>query len=175
MKNTIRKIVFTLFICFSFFNFSAKTKSNNSKRGIDSLLIIRKTVKTDDAKLDVYQELAWMYRHVSTKIAKLYSDSTIIFADKLRKPNIKWYGLNSKAEALRLEGNLVEALNLHQQALLLAEADKLRIKVAHSCNNIGIVLREQKNQGGAVEYTEKARKIYTELNDTNGVITVCIN
>jgi len=175
LKNRSHKIVLALLICFSFFTIAAKTKSNNSKKGIDSLLIIRKTVKTDDAKLDVYQELAWRYRHVSTKIAKLYSDSTIMFADKLHKPNIKWYGLNSKAEALRLEGNLVEALSLHQQALLLAESDKLLIKVAHSCNNIGIVLREQKNQGGAIEYTEKARKIYTELNDTNGVITVCIN
>ena len=175
MKNFSFKIFLAFAFCFGNYLLPAKTKAPQQQRAIDSVLTTLYSATTPVAKLEAFIELAWMYRHVTAHLAKSYSDSVILLAEKLNLPKKKWFGLNSKAEALSVQGNLVEALKLHQQALKLAETNNLKLKQAHTLNNIGNILREQDNQSKAIEYTEKARDLYAELNDTNGIITVCIN
>ncbi|MBA4239813.1 MAG: hypothetical protein C0448_03750 [Sphingobacteriaceae bacterium] len=151
-----------------------QSKHQSSKEIAEMLNRLHST-KTEKEKLKAFVELAWMYRSVNTNIAKDYSDSTIILATKLKEYKSCWFGLNSKAEALRISGNLTEALKIHQLAFTLAETNHLTIKTAHSLNNIGLVLKRQRNPKEAIDYILKARNLYQSVHDTDGIITTSTN
>jgi serine phosphatase RsbU (regulator of sigma subunit)/Tfp pilus assembly protein PilF len=131
--------------------------------------------RTDKEKLTAYVELSWIYRETSADLAERYSDSTIHLARKLNKDKQYWLGLNSKAEALRLSGNLEKALKYHQTALTFAETKNLTKEKAHSLNNIGLVLKRQKNFNDGKDYISKAREVYKAIHDTDGIITTSTN
>lgn len=176
MKINVLHFFYVIFFCFVLNHICIKAQAVklNSEEISDNLVQLKKAT-TDKEKLDVYVELAWMYRKTSTSKAEAYSDSTITLAKKLKNYKFYWLGLNSKAEALRLSGNLQEALKIHQVALTLAETNKLTLKTAHSLNNIGLILKRQKNLKTAEEYISKAREVYKSINDTDGIITTSTN
>lgn len=148
---------------------------HEASKELEDMLNQLHSAKTEKEKLKAFVELAWMYRSVNTTIAKDYSDSTIRLATKLKEFKSCWFGLNSKAEALRISGNLTESLKFHQLALTLAETNHLTIKTAHSFNNIGLVLKRQENPKAAIEYIIKARDLYKSIHDTEGIITTSTN
>lgn len=159
---------------FHIFNTEIKAQSNLNNR-IDSIEQILNNTKNIKNQLDLFIELSWMYRKVNASKAIIYSDSTINLARKYGKHNILWIGLNSKAEALRLSGNLEKSFKIHQDALKIAESYNLIQKKAHSLNNIGLILKRQKNYKSAKEYILKSRDIYLSINDTVGLITTSTN
>ena len=144
-------------------------------RSIDSLENALQKTHTENARLDIFAELSWMYRNVNATEAIVYSDSTIALSQKNGNAKLLWIGLNSKAEALRLSGNLEKAFTFHLRALEIAEKNKLTQKKAHSLNNIGLILKRQKNIATAKDYILKAQTVYQSIHDTDGLITTATN
>lgn len=169
-KRYLLYFTIAVYICSN--SLLAQTKRT---RNIDSMHVILKKARTDIEHLNAYIELAWMYRQVNSTLAQAYSDSVIIAATQENDFFSLWLGLNSKAEALRLTGNLEGAFKIHQKALEIAEHNKLIQKKAHSLNNIGLILKRQKNLVAAKDYISKAREVYKSINDTDGLITTSTN
>lgn len=170
-----RVYIILLLCCFNISQSGFSQSKYQPSKEIEEMLNQLHSATTEKEKLKAFVELAWMYRSVNTNIAKDYSDSTIILATKLKEYKSFWFGLNSKAEALRISGNLTEALKIHQLAFKLAETNHFTIKTAHSLNNIGLVLKRQRNPKEAIDYILKARNLYQSVHDTEGIITTSTN
>ncbi|MES2565614.1 MAG: tetratricopeptide repeat protein [Bacteroidota bacterium] len=173
MKRRLLCALFLL-VFFPIYNYSQSTQKSNPELILEELALL-KQAHNDQEKLDVFVELAALYRKNNAALAEAYSDSTIILSQKLKQHKTYWLGLNSKAEALRVKGELEKALKIHQAAFTYAESNKLTKKSAHSLNNIGLVLKRQENLKAAQEYIMKAREIYKSINDTDGIMTTSTN
>jgi DNA-binding CsgD family transcriptional regulator/Tfp pilus assembly protein PilF len=89
--------------------------------------------------------------------------------------------LNNLGSIYYYMGDFEKSMDYYLQSLKIREAKKDKkdpksVKnVAQSYNNIGLLLKSQKNYGEAVKYYTKALTIKKELNDVSGLITTYSN
>lgn len=167
-RNKIKLLQLLVILLLAFYN-NAQTVS--TPEAIKQTLYKLRHAKHDSVKLKAYSSLSALYRKTSISLARAYSDSTLFLAEKLNNNSHYWFGLNSRGEAERIAGNLEKSMKIHLQALAFAEKNNFQLRIAHSYNNLGLILNRQENYKTAIEYITKARNIYKALNDSGEYIS----
>ena len=157
------------------FVFLSLTAFGQNMRYIDSILGSITKNTPDSVLSDKYVEIAYSYRKQDNNKALEYAKLALEYALKSSKPKRQWNALNNIGEALRLMGNLDEAIKIHQKALNLATEKKYRVKTGHSCNNLALIYKRSGNLEKARNYFLKALAWYTEAKYTDGYYTVYNN
>lgn len=135
----------------------------------DSLLLVLKNAKTDTAKVDVLNELAYEVSANKAYEAEQYAEKSLKIANK-----INYYKGIAKAHSALgviayLRGDYSKALKNNFEALTQNEKVKNKKGIATSYNNIGIVYVSKGEFEKAISYHSKSLAIKQQLNDEKGI------
>lgn len=160
-------ILSTCLIIYSFHGFS-----QNSQPIIDSLKRVIATKPHDSIKINVFADLCWYYRTIST-------DSAFSYGNKALNLSKRTKNLKGEAQAYNdigiLHYGLAEypkSLNYYRQSLKLRTNLQDTMGVAGLYNKIGLVHQATFQMDSAIFYATKALKIYSDKNNLRNVITI---
>ena len=158
MKHLWKIILISLIIS------SVECLAQNKKQLlIDSLQTILKTTSSDTLRVDVFNELAWIYRNNDYEKAYEFG----LKAKKLAIKNNDNKRLATSFNRLGLihknRGEYTKALVLYNKALTLEQKINHQYGVSRAMNQIGVVLMKTKKYLDAIKYFEKCISILTKL------------
>ncbi|MES2837109.1 MAG: tetratricopeptide repeat protein [Bacteroidota bacterium] len=157
------KYYFTLLFISSFILLKAQSSIE------DSLLVVLKNEKTDTAKVDILNELAYEVSGNKAFEAQQYAERSLEIAHK-----INYYkGIAKAYSALGViayqRGDYSNALKNNFAALAQNEKIKNKRGIATCYNNIGLVYVSKGEFDKAISYHSKSLAIKQQLNDEKGI------
>ncbi len=173
-----------IFITVLSFIFSIKTIADQVT--IDSLENVLK-IATKKEKAEVLNELAAYYLPISHKKSFEYSNQALELAKKFNSKIEEAKALNNIGNAYYYQSNYEKTIEYYKKSLIVNEEicnsfneDEAISKsgkegIAISLNNIGIVYEKWGNYEKAIEYYQKALKIFEELGNRKGMAALMNN
>lgn len=127
----------------------------------DSLIqVLNSYRRTDTIKIKKVLDVVTALENKQTEKALLYADTAVMLSEKTGYPYFKAYSLYVKGEMLTSNGNYDEAEKVLSASLSLYEKVNRPLGIADATSSLGIVSKYKKNNNQAMEYFEKAVKIY---------------
>ncbi len=163
----MRKII--LFILFSSVCFSQKKEGQPL---IDSLLVELPKMKEDTLKVKMFIELSSVHKDINPEIGVKYAEKSLALSKK-----INWdYGIATsygvKAINLTWMSKYEEAILNYNLALKCNPSKKALSRIYRG---IGIVYLLQSNYPKALEFNNRALKLFEERNDKEGISSILSN
>ncbi len=143
-------------------------------RKIDSLRMVLYTAK-DKKQVDVLNELASQYWRVAPDSAKEFAQRAYKQATDLNYDKGRAQALNNEGAVYFVKGIYVRSLELHFQALAIAEALNDDPEAALSLRRIGNVYLDQNNNEKGREFYSKALKYLSKINDYDALASTLNN
>lgn len=142
---------------------------------VDSLEEALASAQDDSLKAKLLDDLAWAYIYENPIQARIYADSSY----KLFKNNQDELGasnaLNTVANTFLMEGKMDSALNLYNQALVLAKPNGSPRQIGTLYNNIGIAHFNAGRIDTAIVLYRKGLEYRKRSKDTSQIIASYIN
>jgi tetratricopeptide (TPR) repeat protein len=164
----------------------AEVSAQGNKK-TDSLILIIKNTKSDSAKADALNELAWQYRNSNYDSATVLMKQALSLSEKINHEP-------SYAKAVRIKGFLYYLVSDYFNALecysksqkineeLLKKISKTspllietKREIAKIHNSAGLVYQDQANFPKALEHYIAALKFVEEIADTRGTASILCN
>lgn len=147
-----------------------------NQKDIDSLSEML-TIKGlyDTTKVDIYNELGFLYRSTDKELALLYLDTAASIAKKINDKDGLTGTYNRYGIVYKNWNKLDEAIAYYEKSITLARELNDKERTADVYNNLGNVYRLQGSQIKAAESFIKALKLREETNDRQGVAAAYSN
>ncbi len=161
----IHKRYFGLVI-FLFLGFSAIAQN---RAIIDSLILLLHNTSSDSVKAELYNELCWNYRVDSPRLGYDYGVKALNIYESqkniLKQCNI----LNKLGINQRNTGEYSAALDNFFKILSIAEEPLCALEIAYANNNIADIYSRLEKYDKALEFSNKALKIFQSVDNKTGI------
>jgi class 3 adenylate cyclase/tetratricopeptide (TPR) repeat protein len=146
------------------------TASAQKKTETDSLKHALENHKPrDSTRVIILNKLCWEYRNNDFLEAISYGKQAAILAERIKYYKGLCEALNFLGVVYRNMGDYPEASNRFYDALRIAENHQITVQIAYSNNNIGDILKAQKQFKEALPYAKEAKNLFEKLNDQRGL------
>jgi signal transduction histidine kinase len=163
------KKIYLLFILIPFFSIAQKLEG---QKLIDSLLVELPKVKIDSLRVRMFIELSSVNKDINPEMGVKYADKSLALSKK-----INWdYGIVTsygvKAINLTWMSKYNEAISNYNLAL---QSNPSKKALSRIYRGIGIVYLSQSNYPKALEFNNRALKLFEERNDKEGISSILSN
>ena len=135
-------------------------------RPIDSLNRALARSTSNEAKVNLLNDLAWEWKFDNADTARLYLNTAIHLSKTIDFPKGKAQAYNNFGVVETIHGNYPLAISYYQKALDIRKALDDQKGVASLLNNIGNLELEQEAYISALDYFKKSLEIRETLQDT---------
>lgn len=153
-----RLFLFLLSLFFILYGYS-QSNSNSLKQLLNSNI-------EDSSRIDILQKLAQYYSSISIDSAIFFIEKAITISNKSSDNKKRIETLLQANKIYRLNGNYDQAISYGFVALNIADSIDALPLVAQSAKYLGITFYRLKDFIKALEFHNKALKLYTELQDS---------
>ncbi|MFT5822604.1 MAG: two-component sensor histidine kinase/Tfp pilus assembly protein PilF [Crocinitomix sp.] len=160
---TLKYFIFSILL---FSNFCATAQN---KVLLDSLSKELITAKTQNAKIEILNELSWEYSAVDFIQAKSTAEKAIYLSKKISSKELLADSYNRLALAYDYKGSLDSALKYYNASYNLRREEKDDKGAANVLNNIGACYHYQSVFDSSLVYYMKALTIREKINDEKGL------
>ncbi len=144
---------------------------------IDSLGRVLRVTKTDTAKVNVYNHLAFEFKESHVDSSFYYASKAVSLARKIQYTNGLANGLVNQGNIAIISGdyimakkNFTQAITLFQNLLKNDEKNKnFKNGLARSFASLGVIFSQESNYYAALENYQKALQLYLETNQKNSL------
>lgn len=161
----IRLLIFTLTV-FSYISSFAQDQQEIDR--LEKALYSGKKLH-DSTRLDIYNELGFLYRVANNKKAKAYIDTAISIAKKTKDSVGLCGAYNRMGLVYKATGRVNEAIEYYKKSIEIARRIKDFGRIADVYNNMGNLYRMQGNYTLAIESLLEALKMRELERDTFGI------
>jgi two-component system NarL family sensor kinase len=165
MKNCL----FTAFLLIGMLGTAHFSKFYAQQTVIDSLRRVLQTEEDPEQRIEHYESIAKEMKELNLASAKPYVDTLEKLANQANSLRGKAKALNLRANILKEEGQLDEALPLFQQNLAIRLQLNDQKGMAQAYNSIGAIYAEQYKPDSTIYYYLKAAAINEQLGDYSNV------
>ena len=158
MLHLSKKHIFLFFVFQFTISFSISQKSK-----IDSLFAVVKTTKQDSIKVNVLNDLSFIFYEINPDSAAMFARQARALAHKTNYKKGEANACIAAGVSYYVKGDYTKALDNYFAALRINEALKDKIGIAGCYGNIGVVYWNQTNYAKALDYYFKELKIAQEL------------
>ncbi|MEI7585984.1 tetratricopeptide repeat protein [Runella sp.] len=142
---------------------------------IDSLKRELSVAKQDTNRVLIMAQLCNFYRSVNPDFAQLYGQSALELARKINFPKGMVRALTNWGRVINDSGNLPKALQMQFEALQIAEENGLTAETGWPLNRIGTIYATLRDEARAMDYRQRALRVFRESHDNNTVLVILNN
>lgn len=161
----IRLLIFTITV-FSFFSSFAQDRQEIDR--LEKALYLGKKLH-DSTRLEIYNELGFLYRSANNKKAKAFIDTAIALAQKTKDSVGLCGAYNRMGLIYKATGRVNEAIEYYKKSIDIARRINDYGRIADVYNNMGNLYRMQGNYTMAIESLLEALKMREAEQDTFGI------
>lgn len=170
MKTTSKIVLYSLLLLAGHFGWSQQTT-------IDSLKRVFKVTKTDTAKVNLYNHLAFEFKESNLDSAFYYATKAEAFARKIKYDNGIATAAINKGNVNIILGEYADGKKSFRKAQAIfeklldddSENKNFKSGLARSHASLGVIFSQESNYYEAIENYEKALKIYIEIDQKSSV------
>lgn len=153
--NKYLKHILLLIITFNWFHAESQNRDSN----IDSLILLISKSLPDSARVDLYNETAFLYYSSSPDTTFLYADSAYVLTKQIKYVKGEIQSLKMKGVSYFVKSDFQKALEYYIKALEIAEKVGDKPNMISLYSNIGLIYSKLNSFTDALNYMLKASDI----------------
>jgi tetratricopeptide (TPR) repeat protein len=123
-------------------------------------------------RIEIFRELADKYAEINNDSCFIYSDSLLVYANKLNNPSLEAEAFIYKGKLLRNKSVFIQALEYFEKAHEISKLLKNDEKIAESLNHIAIVYEMTNEYDKALSTWQEALKIDEKISNHEGLAKI---